>query len=90
MGVGVLFAAFALEYIRYKGRSKRDDGRWAWQDTLHRDSRSSSSSRRYEPSPLPKFLGASPDSRLVFPWLGDHTPHSAGMVSVNSNTGVVS
>lgn len=73
----------------FQGRSEWDDGRWEWQDTPRRDSRSRSISRRYEPSPSPKFLGASPDSRLVSPWHGDYTPHSSGMVSVNSNTGIV-
>ncbi|KAF3665679.1 hypothetical protein FXO38_09456 [Capsicum annuum] len=66
---------------RTPGRSEWDDGRWEWQDTPRRDSRSGSSSKRYEPSPSPKFLGASPDSRLVSPWLGDHTPHSSGAAS---------
>ncbi|KAG5114825.1 hypothetical protein AAZX31_13G323800 [Glycine max] len=57
------------------GRSDWDDGRWEWGDTPRRDS--VSSSRRHQPSPSPMFVGASPDARLVSPWLGGHTPHSS-------------
>ncbi|KAB1995173.1 hypothetical protein ES319_D13G143800v1 [Gossypium barbadense] len=60
---------------RTPGRSDWDDGRWEWQDTPNRDSYSGSS-RRYQPSPAPMFLGASPDARLVSPWMGDRTPRS--------------
>ncbi|XP_019200353.1 PREDICTED: pre-mRNA-splicing factor ATP-dependent RNA helicase DEAH7 isoform X1 [Ipomoea nil] len=59
-----------------RGRSDWDDGRWEWEDTPRRDSSSYSSSRRHEPSPSPMFIGASPDVRLVSPWLGGHTPRS--------------
>ncbi|XP_057452509.1 pre-mRNA-splicing factor ATP-dependent RNA helicase DEAH7 [Lotus japonicus] len=57
---------------RTPGRSDWDDGRWEWEDTPRRDS-----SRRHQPSPSPMFVGASPDARLVSPWLGGHTPHSS-------------
>ncbi|KAI4331886.1 hypothetical protein L6164_016837 [Bauhinia variegata] len=61
---------------RTPGRSDWDDGQWEWEDTPRRDSRPSSS-RRYQPSPSPMFLGASPDARLVSPWLGGNTPRSS-------------
>ncbi|XP_027339905.1 pre-mRNA-splicing factor ATP-dependent RNA helicase DEAH7 [Abrus precatorius] len=60
---------------RTPGRSDWDDGRWEWEDTPRRDS--VSSSRHHQPSPSPMFVGASPDARLVSPWLGGHTPHSS-------------
>ncbi|KAL5156794.1 Pre-mRNA-splicing factor ATP-dependent RNA helicase DEAH7 [Glycine soja] len=60
---------------RMPGRSDWDDGQWEWGDTPRRDS--VSSSRRHQPSPSPMFVGASPDARLVSPWLGGHTPHSS-------------
>ncbi|CAL5200097.1 unnamed protein product [Lathyrus oleraceus] len=59
----------------YSGRSDWDNGRWEWEDTPRRDS--VSSSRRHQPSPSPMFVGASPDARLVSPWLGGHTPNSS-------------
>eukprot|EP00257_Ricinus_communis_P008936 XP_002527133.2 pre-mRNA-splicing factor ATP-dependent RNA helicase DEAH7 isoform X1 [Ricinus communis] len=59
------------------GRSDWDDGRWEWEETPRRDSRSNSS-RHNQPSPSPMFVGASPDARLVSPWLGGHTPSSTG------------
>lgn len=31
------------------------------------------------------FVGASPDARLVSPWLGGHTPHSSCMLFQFSN-----
>ncbi|KAM7494881.1 hypothetical protein LguiB_029490 [Lonicera macranthoides] len=58
---------------RTPGRSDWDDGRWEWEDSPRRDSHSSSN-KRYQPSPSPMFVGASPDARLVSPWLGGHTP----------------
>nr|KYP58462.1 Pre-mRNA-splicing factor ATP-dependent RNA helicase PRP16 [Cajanus cajan] len=60
---------------RTPGRSDWDDGRWEWGDTPRRES--VSSSRRHQPSPSPMFLGASPDARLVSPWLGGNTPNSS-------------
>ncbi|BAT91804.1 hypothetical protein VIGAN_07043600 [Vigna angularis var. angularis] len=60
---------------RTPGRSDWDDGRWEWNETPRRDN--VSSSRRHQPSPSPMFLGASPDARLVSPWLGGNTPHSS-------------
>ncbi|KAL1312066.1 hypothetical protein HN51_038700 [Arachis hypogaea] len=53
---------------RTPGRPDWDDGQWEWEDTPRRDS--VSSSRHHQPSPSPMFLGASPDARLVSPWLG--------------------
>ncbi|KVH97857.1 DNA/RNA helicase, DEAD/DEAH box type, N-terminal [Cynara cardunculus var. scolymus] len=65
---------------RTPGRSDWDDGRWEWEDTPRRDSRSSSS-RHHQPSPSPMLLGASPDARLVSPWLGSNTPQSGHAAS---------
>lgn len=62
---------------RTPGRSNWDDGRWEWEDTPRRDGLVSSS-RRHEPSPSPMLVGASPDARLVSPWLGGRTPNSNG------------
>ncbi|XP_045799876.1 pre-mRNA-splicing factor ATP-dependent RNA helicase DEAH7-like [Trifolium pratense] len=59
---------------RTPGRSDWDSGRWEWEDTPRRDG--VSSSRRHQPSPSPMFVGASPDVRLVSPWLGGHTNSS--------------
>ena len=36
------------------------------------------SRRDLRPSPSPMLAGASPDARLVSPWLGGFTPRSAG------------
>ncbi|KAL3533450.1 hypothetical protein ACH5RR_006971, partial [Cinchona calisaya] len=55
------------------GRSDWDDSRWEWEDTPRRDNLPSRS-RRHQPSPSPMFFGASPDARLVSPWLGGQTP----------------
>ncbi|WOL06217.1 pre-mRNA-splicing factor ATP-dependent RNA helicase DEAH7 [Canna indica] len=58
-------------------RSDWDDGRWEWEDTPHRSSRDTHSmSHRHRPSPSPMLVGASPDARLVSPWLGSNTPRS--------------
>jgi len=65
-------------YFALAGRSDWDDGRWDWGESPRRDS--VSSSRRHQPSPSPMFLGASPDARLVSPWLGGNTPHSSCML----------
>ncbi|ONI30062.1 hypothetical protein PRUPE_1G229100 [Prunus persica] len=62
---------------RTPGRSDWDDGRWEWEESPRRDSYSNTS-RRHQPSPSPMLLGASPDARLVSPWLGGYTPHSSG------------
>ncbi|PON82826.1 DNA helicase, ATP-dependent [Trema orientale] len=62
---------------RGSGRSNWDDGKWEWEDTPRQDSYSNSS-RRHQPSPSPMFVGASPDARLVSPWLGGNTPHYTG------------
>lgn len=84
-----LFIEGILKYILKKyniaqsnsnlvGRSDWDDGRWEWEDTPRRDSHSHTS-RHHQPSPSPMLVGASPDVRLVSPWLGGQTPLSAGM-----------
>ncbi|KAL2528540.1 RNA helicase family protein [Forsythia ovata] len=62
---------------RTPGRSNWDDGQWEWEDTPRRDGRVSSS-RHHEPSPSPMLVGASPDARLVSPWLGGRIPNSDG------------
>ncbi|XP_072951329.1 pre-mRNA-splicing factor ATP-dependent RNA helicase DEAH7-like isoform X2 [Typha angustifolia] len=62
---------------RTPARSDWDDGRWEWEDTPRRDSWDSRASRRHHPSPSPMLAAASPDARLVSPWLGGHTPRSA-------------
>ncbi|GMH27685.1 hypothetical protein Nepgr_029528 [Nepenthes gracilis] len=59
---------------RTPGRFDWDDGRSEWEDTPHRDRYAS---KRYQHSPSPMFVGASPDARLVSPWLGGQTPRSA-------------
>ncbi|KAH9708291.1 pre-mRNA-splicing factor ATP-dependent RNA helicase DEAH7 [Citrus sinensis] len=59
---------------RTPGRSDWDDGRWEWEDTPRREGYSNSS-KRYQPSPSPMFVGASPDARLVSPL---STPRSNG------------
>ncbi|KAH9621043.1 hypothetical protein KSS87_010728 [Heliosperma pusillum] len=59
------------------GRSDWDDGRWEWEDTPRRDGQRSSS-KRYQPSPSPMLVGASPDARLVSPW---QTPRSGAYSS---------
>lgn len=66
-------------FANITGRSDWDDGRWEWEDTPRRDGYSNSS-RRHQPSRSPMLLGASPDARLVSPWLGGNTPHSSGML----------
>lgn len=66
-------------FANIAGRSDWDDGRWEWEDTPRRDGYSNSS-RRHQPSRSPMLLGASPDARLVSPWLGGNTPHSSGML----------
>ncbi|WCJ19134.1 RNA helicase family protein [Euphorbia peplus] len=67
---------------RYEGsrqmadRSDWDDGRWEWEGTPRRDGHSNPRQQSRPSTPL--FVGASPDARLVSPWLGGHTPSSAG------------
>lgn len=73
----MVFHIIVLKYSNFTGRSDWDDGRWEWEETPRRDS-VSYSSKRHQPSPSPMFVGASPDARLVSPWLGGHTPHSSG------------
>ncbi|KAJ9709800.1 hypothetical protein PVL29_001318 [Vitis rotundifolia] len=62
---------------RTPGRTDWDDGRWEWEETPQRDGHSNTS-RRHQPSPSPMLVGASPDARLVSPWLGGQTPHTTG------------
>lgn len=70
------------------GRSDWDDGRWEWEESPRRDSRSSS--RHYQPSPSPMLVGASPDARLVSPWLGGNTPQSGMFInSFGSNVNLI-
>ncbi|KMT20187.1 hypothetical protein BVRB_1g001940 [Beta vulgaris subsp. vulgaris] len=59
------------------GRSDWDDGKWEWEDTPRHDG-NYNSSKRYQPSPSPMFVGASPDARLVSPW---QTPRSGAYAS---------
>lgn len=77
MLTGLYSASFA-------GRSNWDDGRWEWEDTPRREDRDGHSvSRRHQhPSPSPMLLGASPDARLVSPWLDGNTPRTAGSVMI--------
>ncbi|PKA52844.1 putative pre-mRNA-splicing factor ATP-dependent RNA helicase [Apostasia shenzhenica] len=69
-------------------RSEWDDGRSEWEDTPRRESRDNTPCResrdRYSvshrsryASPSPLLAGASPDARLVSPYLGGQTPRSA-------------
>lgn len=69
MDIAVSNAIFA----NVAGRSDWDDGRWEWEESPRRDNYPNTS-RRHQPSPAPMLLGASPDARLVSPWLGGHTP----------------
>ncbi|KAK9707548.1 hypothetical protein RND81_07G204300 [Saponaria officinalis] len=62
---------------RTPGRSDWDNGRWEWEDTPRRDGHRGSSNR-YQPSPSPMLVGASPDARLVSPW---QTPRSGAYSS---------
>ncbi|KAL8052410.1 hypothetical protein ABFX02_05G002500 [Erythranthe guttata] len=55
---------------RSPGRSDWDDGRWEWEDTPRRDD-------RHQNFPSPMLVRASPDARLVSPWLGGRTPNSS-------------
>ncbi|CAM8947639.1 unnamed protein product [Rhodiola kirilowii] len=65
---------------RTPGRSEWGDGRSEWDGTPRHDGHSGVS-RRYQPSPSPMLVGASPDARLVSPWLGDQTPYSGRTAS---------
>ncbi|XP_065869964.1 pre-mRNA-splicing factor ATP-dependent RNA helicase DEAH7-like [Euphorbia lathyris] len=58
------------------GRSDWDDGRWEWEGTPRRDGHSYPGQQTQPSTPL--LVGASPDARLVSPWLGGHTHSSAG------------
>ncbi|KAL8550687.1 hypothetical protein ACS0TY_009191 [Phlomoides rotata] len=62
--------------MRSPASSNWDDGRWEWEDSPRRDGRSSSS-RHHQRFPSPMLVGASPDARLVSPWLGGRTPNSS-------------
>ncbi|XP_057530886.1 pre-mRNA-splicing factor ATP-dependent RNA helicase DEAH7 [Amaranthus tricolor] len=64
-------------YRRTPGRSEWDNGRWEWEETPRHDGHHNPS-QRYQPSPSPMFIGASPDARLVSPWL---TPRSGSYAS---------
>ncbi|KAF3788484.1 Pre-mRNA-splicing factor ATP-dependent RNA helicase [Nymphaea thermarum] len=56
-------------------KSDWDDGRWEWEDTPRRDK--SITPRHHLHSPSPMFAGASPDARLVSPWVGSNTPYAS-------------
>ncbi|PAN14104.1 hypothetical protein PAHAL_2G384100 [Panicum hallii] len=63
---------------RTPARSDWDDGRWEWEDTPRRDYRDDRpGSRRQHPTRSPMLAAASPDARLLSPWLGGNTPRSA-------------
>ncbi|KAG2645585.1 hypothetical protein PVAP13_2KG431815 [Panicum virgatum] len=63
---------------RTPARSDWDDGRWEWEDTPRRDYRDDRpGSRRQHQTRSPMLAAASPDARLVSPWLGGNTPRSA-------------
>ena len=60
-------------------RSDWDSGRWEWEDTPRREYRDDRpGSQRHYPTRSPMLAAASPDARLVSPWLGGNTPRSAG------------
>uniref|UniRef100_A0A1D1Y1U1 RNA helicase n=1 Tax=Anthurium amnicola TaxID=1678845 RepID=A0A1D1Y1U1_9ARAE len=63
-------------YRRTPAKSDWDDGRSEWEGTPRHDSQSVAS-RHHRPSPSPMLAAASPDARLVSPWLGGRTPRSA-------------
>jgi hypothetical protein len=65
----------------YVARSDWDNGRWEWEDTPRRDYRDDRPGSRRLPSRSPMLGAASPDARLVSPWLGGNTPRSAGKES---------
>lgn len=64
---------------RTPDRSEWGDERYEWEDTPRRESRDgySASHRPRYPSRSPILAAASPDSRLISPYLGGQTPHSA-------------
>ncbi|KAL6511543.1 hypothetical protein OROGR_021140 [Orobanche gracilis] len=62
------------------GRSDRDDRKWGWEVVSCTESYSCNSQPE-QPSQSPKFICASPDERLVSPWLGCHSPHPSGSAS---------
>lgn len=65
--------------LQILARSDWDDGRWEWEDTPRRDYRDNRpGSRRQSSTRSPMLAAASPDARLVSPWLGGNTPRSAG------------
>jgi hypothetical protein len=65
----------------YVAGSDWDNGRWEWEDTPRRDYRDDRPGSRRFPSRSPMLGAASPDARLVSPWLGGNTPRSAGKES---------
>ncbi|KAF6161432.1 hypothetical protein GIB67_009311 [Kingdonia uniflora] len=52
-----------------------DNGKWEWEGTPYRNGQSTTG-RHQSSSPYPMLGGASPDARMVSPWLGGHTPNS--------------
>lgn len=63
-------------------KSDWGDEKWEWEDTPHRGSHSAH--RHHRPSPSPMLVAASPDARLVSPWLGGQTPHCGNIIFINS------
>ncbi|KAK3127120.1 hypothetical protein QOZ80_7AG0568590 [Eleusine coracana subsp. coracana] len=61
---------------RTPARSDWDHGRWEWEDTPQQDYRDDRPGSRRHPSRSPMLGAASPDARLVSPWLGGNTPRS--------------
>lgn len=64
---------------RTPGRSEWDYEKYEWEDTPRQESRDrySVSHRPRYASRSPMLTGASPDTRLVSPYLGGQTPHAA-------------
>lgn len=62
---------------RTPARSDWDSGRWEWEDTPRREYRDERPGSQRQPMQSPMLAAASPDARLVSPWLGGSTPRSA-------------
>lgn len=64
--------------MQFLARSDWDSGRWEWEDTPRREYRDERPGSQRQPMQSPMLAAASPDARLVSPWLGGSTPRSAG------------
>lgn len=62
---------------RTPARSDWDSGRWEWEDTPRREYRDERPGSQRQQMQSPMLAAASPDARLVSPWLGGSTPRSA-------------